>query len=244
MPKLLGKVFYKGGSKRPIPVCIMGAVERGEDGKRLKKDPADSLKAKENRTALTRGAVTPEAVAKEIEKSLNSALVHLAPAATTSVKVGRAGMTAEEVCANVSAVVNGLTEKFVAKGWRGVRAVHVKGPNTMAFPVWLANELWVDEEDVKEIKPAMGKKKTKGALTAGAAGEVKTIEGVKEGEAVVDSPVGKKRKADSTSTTKETGEGAKKKKRKAEANGQSAKDTAQRKERLRKQKQDALSEVQ
>ena len=43
-----------------------------------------------------------------------------------------------------------MVEKFVTKGWRNVRAVHIKGPNTMALPVWLAKELWVDEEDVLE----------------------------------------------------------------------------------------------
>jgi ribosome biogenesis protein UTP30 len=43
-----------------------------------------------------------------------------------------------------------MLEKFVTKGWRNVRSVHIKGPNTLALPIWLARELWVEEADVLE----------------------------------------------------------------------------------------------
>lgn len=47
-----------------------------------------------------------------------------------------------------------MVEKFVTKKWRNVRAIHIKGPNTMALPVWLAEELWVDQADVLEEEEA------------------------------------------------------------------------------------------
>lgn len=72
------------------------------------------------------------------------------PAATTSIRVGLASFPPAHIAVNIEAVVNGMVEKFVTKGWRNVRAVHIKGPNTMALPVWLAKELWVDEKDVLE----------------------------------------------------------------------------------------------
>lgn len=47
-----------------------------------------------------------------------------------------------------------MTEQFVPKGWRNIKAVHIKGPNTMALPIWLADELWLDEAEVLENEEA------------------------------------------------------------------------------------------
>jgi Ribosomal protein L1 len=149
----LGKVFYKS-SKRPIPVRI-AEVEK-VDGKRVKKDPKKKP-AKDEKDA---SVASPLVVAKEIEKALNSAPVHLAPSTTTAVRVGVSNFTSQQLQENIEAVLKGMTEKFVTKGWRNIKAVHVKGPNTMAMPIWLASELWVEETDVLED-----------------AGEAKAIEG-------------------------------------------------------------------
>ncbi|KAI5283502.1 hypothetical protein KEM54_002085, partial [Ascosphaera aggregata] len=53
---------------------------------------------------------------------------------------------------NIKAVVQGLTDRFVTRGWRNVKGLHIKGPNTMSLPIWLASELWLDEADVIEQK--------------------------------------------------------------------------------------------
>ena len=59
----------------------------------------------------------------------------------------------------------GVAEKLVA--WRNVRGLHVKGSNTIALPLWLAEELWTDEgmvlekEEVREVKKT-AKQKAKG----------------------------------------------------------------------------------
>jgi ribosome biogenesis protein UTP30 len=138
----LGKTFYKS-SKRPIPISI-AEVER-VDGKKVKKDP----KKKESDEKGSSFA-SPAIVAKEIEKTLNCAPVQLAPATTAAVRVGSARFTAEQMSENVDAVVQGLTDKFVTKGWKNIKAIHIKGANTMAMPIWLASELWEDEADVVE----------------------------------------------------------------------------------------------
>ncbi|OKL55383.1 hypothetical protein UA08_09356 [Talaromyces atroroseus] len=137
----LGKIFYQS-SKRPIPIRIE-KIDK-VDGKRVKNK---SPKAKEERSA---NFASPLVVAKEIEKALNSAPVYLAPSTSTAVRVGTSGLAPEQLVENVQAVVNGLTEKFITKGWRNVKAIHIKGPTTMALPIWLADELWLEETDVLE----------------------------------------------------------------------------------------------
>ncbi|KAJ9292850.1 hypothetical protein DTO271G3_8425 [Paecilomyces variotii] len=159
----LGKIFYKS-SKRPIPVRIAG-IEK-VDGKRVKKDP----KKKSANDEKDASVASPLIVAKEIEKALNSAPVHLAPSATTAIRVGVSNFTPQQLQENIEAVVKGLTEKFITKGWRNIKAIHIKGPNTIAMPIWLASELWVEETDVledagetKAIKGASDKKRKSSA---------------------------------------------------------------------------------
>jgi len=227
LPKLLGKVFYKGGSKRPVPVSISAPQERGDDGKRVKRDLSQVQKGAGVEGG--RGSASPEKLAKEIEKSLGSALVHLAPGTSTAVKVGTAAMTDEEVSANIEAVVGGLTEKFVTKGWRNVRAIHIKGPETVAFPIWLANELWVEDQDVREQQKTFGKKS--GSLEDGME-NVKTITDGAE-------PATKKRKADAGVKVEDPDKHAKKKLKADKL----AAEVASRKEKLKKQKQAAMAQV-
>ena len=144
----LGKIFYKS-SKRPIPIRI-AEIEKVE-GKRVKHDPKKKP-AKEERSA---SFASPLIVAKEIERTLTCAPVQLAPSTTAAIRVGSSNFTAEQLSENIAAVVNGMTEKFVAKGWRNIKAIHVKGANTMAMPIWLASELWVEDADVVEETPAI-----------------------------------------------------------------------------------------
>ena len=142
----LGKIFYKS-SKRPIPIRI-AEIEK-VDGKRVKKDQKKKP-AKEERSA---SFASPLVVAKEIERTLSCAPVQLAPSTTAAIRVGSSKFTAEQLSENIAAVVQGMTEKFVSKGWRNIKALHVKGANTMAMPIWLASELWVEDADVVEAAP-------------------------------------------------------------------------------------------
>lgn len=159
LSKVLGKVFYGSKAKRPIPVDLTIGAE---------KPRKDASKGEKEDKVLRIG--TPQGVAKEIESALSAAYIHLSPSATSSIKIGKASMSPTQISENVEAVVAKLVEKFVPKGWRGVRSLHIKGPNTMALPIWLADELWTDEKEVleekwkppiKEKKPEKGEKKRK-----------------------------------------------------------------------------------
>lgn len=143
----LGKTFYKT-SKRPIPVRIEEVQK--VNGKRIKKEDRKRPATDEKYSAVA----SPAIVAKELERSLNSVPLNLSPAATTAVRVGTSGFSPQQLAENIDAVVKGLTEKFISKGWRNVKAIHIKGSNTMAMPIWLANELWVDNGDVHETESA------------------------------------------------------------------------------------------
>ena len=233
LPKMLGKVFYKGGVKRPVPISIAAQKER-EDGKRVKVDPAQLKKGAG--VDGGRGFATPVAIAKEIESALSSALVHLAPGTTTSVRVGRAGMTPEEVSQNIEAVVSKLVEKFVTKGWRNIKAIHLKGTSTVALPIWHANELWVDDEDVHEEKKAFGKK----LKPLEAAAEAKKMT---DGTDATESPGQKKRKRATGSATKTEGKDADKHAAKKVKQDKLAEELATRKDKLKKQKEAVMAQV-
>jgi len=245
LPKVLGKTFYGTTKYRPIPVSLAAVPER-VDGKRVAGADRASDRAK---------AGTAKEIAVEIQKAVDSTLVHLSPSTNTSVKVGLATWEPEKVVANVKVVTERLIEKFVTKGWRGVRSVHIKGPETVALPIWLASELWTEEGDVldeggvKKVVEANTSKKRKNAALA--ASEEKEEPSKKKGkkeskkssEQTTDEPTNK-RKADSsleelvasTGATKEK----KSKKPKTESNDDKLDaEIALRKATLKKQKADA-----
>lgn len=140
LPKVLGKTFYKSTLKRPVPVVLQPKTPKsakGADGKR--KRPAKSEDP---------NVPAPAKVAKEIEKALGSALVSLSPTTNTAVRIGFSGWTPEKIADNVDAVASALVAKWVPQQWRNVRSIHIKGPETAALPIWMTDELWLDEADV------------------------------------------------------------------------------------------------
>jgi len=147
LPQILGKVFYKTTTKRPVPVSLIG---KENWGKRKEKPLPKVYKiAQREKDAPGPDKIgAPEDVGADIRKALNSALVHLSQSPTTAVRVARAGWQADWVVENVEAVVEGLVERFIPKGWRNVKSIHMKGPNTAALPIWLAEELWTEEDDI------------------------------------------------------------------------------------------------
>ena len=195
LPKVLGKTFHASGSKRPIPVELEGYKPKKDEGsnrfsvvvKRKKEPGKDGSKS----------VAAPAQCAKEIERAIGCALIHLSPAATTSVRIGLSNFSAKQVSENIDAVVNGMVEKFIPKGWRNVKAIHIKGPNTMALPIWLAEELWIDEGAVLEPEEAEERR-------------IAAIEKKKEkkgrkllGDGKVDEAGGKKRKLEDTDFSEE-----------------------------------------
>ncbi|TVY23289.1 putative ribosome biogenesis protein [Lachnellula hyalina] len=176
LPKLLGKTMYKGGSKRPIPISISAPVPK-TDGKRIK-----AAKGEEEK----RDAASGQAIAKEIEKALSGTVVNLSASSSTAVKIGFSNWDAAKLAENAQAVAEALIEKHVPAKWRGVRGLHIKGERTAALPIWLADELWADEADViseekaEQIKLAnVGKKRKAVAVVAAADEEEVVAEGTR-----------------------------------------------------------------
>ncbi len=140
LPKTLGKNFYKSTAKRPIPV-VFAKRQRKADGKPAKK--AKKTEGAEDDT----NARSPAEIAAEIQKAVDAALVSLTPSTNTSVRVGSAGMKASRLSANISAVVEALRAKKIIKQGN-LKAVYLKGPETIALPVWHTDELWLESKDV------------------------------------------------------------------------------------------------
>lgn len=136
LPKVLGKTFYKNTAKRPIPVDLESKAK--VDGKRVK--PAKGGEAV--------NSCTPAELAAEVEKAVGAALVNLSPSTNTAVRVANASFTAEQIAENAAAVANALVAKLVPQSWKNVRSIYLKGPNTAALPVWLTDELWLEEKDI------------------------------------------------------------------------------------------------
>ncbi|KAI9745797.1 MAG: hypothetical protein M1818_000478 [Claussenomyces sp. TS43310] len=203
LPKLLGKTFYKSTTKRPVPVSMQAAAPR-TDGKRIARAKGD---------ASAKDVIAPQKLAAEIEKTLRAALVSLSPSTQTSVRVALAGFSAEQVAENVKAVADELITRFVPQKWRGVRALHIKGPNSAALPIWLADELWTEEADV--------------------------LEDVPEEQKAIEANVGKKRKAVEAPLSKVD----KKTKVIESNDNNLDKEIALRKEKLKKQKAEAAKSV-
>jgi ribosome biogenesis protein UTP30 len=133
--EFLGKTFYQSKSKRPIPIRLTAGAYIDKSAKKDQKEPQNVVG-------------TPQGVAKEIETALNSTYLSMSASANTSIKIGKLSMTPQQLTENTSAVVSALIPKHIEQGWRNIRSLHIKGPATKALPIWLADELWVDEAQI------------------------------------------------------------------------------------------------
>jgi ribosome biogenesis protein UTP30 len=145
LPAILGKIFYKGTAKRPIPIVIAQAEKKQKDS--------------QQKSSKREGAAppsSPSALGKEIEKAIDAVPVTLRPGTLVAVRVGLASFKPEQLAENVSAVAKNLIEKHVVKGWRNVRGIHIKGQSSTAVPIWLADDLWTDADDIAALKAIDG----------------------------------------------------------------------------------------
>lgn len=132
--EFLGKVFYGSKSKRPIPIRLTAGAFVDKTAKK-DKEPQNVVG-------------TPQGVAKEIESALNSTYLSMSASANTSIKIGNLSQTAAQIKENTEAVIAAIIPKHIEQGWRNIRSLHIKGPATKALPIWLADELWVDDSQV------------------------------------------------------------------------------------------------
>jgi ribosome biogenesis protein UTP30 len=137
----LGKTFYKDTAKRPIPISI-ARIDRLE-GKKVKQ--SNKKKSKEDQSA---SVASPTIVAKEIETAINAVPISLRPGTSAAVRIGRASFTPKQLSENITTVATAVIDRYVAQGWRNVKAIHIKSPNSAALPIWLANDLWLANNDV------------------------------------------------------------------------------------------------
>lgn len=140
LPKVLGKVFYKGTAKRPIPLNLAP--------RDVAKDKSSKKTPKEEKSAAV---TTPKVVAAEIEKALNCVPVTLNPGYNIAVRVGLDTFTAEQLKDNVIAVTQAIIDKHVASGWKNVRSVHIKSPTSVALPIWLAEDVFAEGTKPVEV---------------------------------------------------------------------------------------------
>lgn len=139
LPSVLGKVFYKGTAKRPIPISVAKSQKD-------KKEKASSKKSTKGEGSAP--PTSPAALAKEIEKAIDSVPVSLRPGTLVAVRIGLVTFTPEQLAQNIAAVVQNLVDKHVVKGWRNVRGIHIKGQSSTAVPIWLADDLWTEVDDI------------------------------------------------------------------------------------------------
>lgn len=117
LPATLGKPFYRQTSKIPLPVT------------------------------LAAGNDSPAYLKTQVEKVLKSTYAHLSPSATTAVRIALSSMTPEQVVENIVRVVDDLTSKKVPGGWKNVKSLHIKSPNSASLPIYMAADVY-GEEDV------------------------------------------------------------------------------------------------
>lgn len=213
LPKTLGKVFYQATTKRPIPVTFQTRKPKG----------AKTSEGNAPKDSEPRKLHKPESIAREIEKTLSCAQVYMSMAATTSVRVGLASFAPEQLAENVATVVSVMIDRFVPQKWKNVRAIHIKGRNTMALPIWLPSELWVEEKDVLEDGEAV-------EVIAKATQKGKKRKAI-EGESAVENPEKKVKLLEGSRKTKILG-----------ASGM-GKEMLERREKLRQQKQQSREAV-
>ncbi|RDA96285.1 hypothetical protein CP533_1645 [Ophiocordyceps camponoti-saundersi (nom. inval.)] len=216
LPKVLGKTFYKSTQKRPIPIILQSKRPK-VDGKRVgrKKRPADEGP----------NVASAADMAKEITKAISCALVNPAPTISMAIRVAYAHWQPEHVAENVAAVATALVEKWVPQQWRNVKGIYIKGPKSIALPIWQTDELWLNEADVVPDSLSPGPEK------ANVGKKRKTVEGAEKSEPPA--PEAKKAKTEPKI--------AKGKKAKPDDDGELEKQVAQRKASLRKQKKAAAA---
>lgn len=207
LPKALGKVFYKGTAKRPIPVDLAPSSSSKNESPK----PPTTKTSKDERNAEVG---SPQQVAREIEKALSCVPVNLTSGHNIAVRAALHTFTADQVRENVTAVANGVIDRLVVSGWRNVKSLHIKTSDSIAIPIWLAEDLFVENKENDSIP---------------------TIDGVKEGGVATSEDSMKKRKRN-INTKQGPQSGERKRARIAENKAREKEDAAARKARLASQK--------
>jgi len=74
----------------------------------------------------------------------------LKPGTNVAIRVGLASFTPQQLVENIATVTQAVIEKHVVKGWRNVKTIHIKSHRSVAIPIWLADDMWVGDDNVIE----------------------------------------------------------------------------------------------
>lgn len=149
-PSVLGKTFYKSLAKRPIPIDLQSRA----------KTPKPAAGQKPNRPKGVENLASSKHIAAEVEKAIHSTYVNLTPSTNVAVKVGLASMEAAQLSENVASVADILITRWIPQGWKNLKAVYIKSPESAALPIWQTDELFIDNKDVV-AEPTEEEKKAK-----------------------------------------------------------------------------------
>ncbi|KAK9249105.1 ribosomal protein L1p/L10e family-domain-containing protein [Lipomyces tetrasporus] len=147
MPELLGKPFIST-KKMPIPIHILNPAAAAAMETAAKVAQASASKKRkvnispEDELARERAAVSAKRVNAEITRTLNSAMVFVPAANSTSVKIGFSTFSVDDLAENVAAIVDGMVSKNIVKGgWDGIRSLHLKTKDSISLPIYLTEKL-------------------------------------------------------------------------------------------------------
>lgn len=159
LSKVLGIEFYEATKTRPISINLQGRRENDRDEQGNKRQ-----KLAEGGAKVVRSDIDPESAAKTISRAIGATTFPVNAGTSASVVIGNSAMDPEKLAENIEFVVKEVTDRFITKGWRGLKSLDVKGTHTASLPIWKTSELWEDEADVLEfepVKPAKEKKDKK-----------------------------------------------------------------------------------
>ncbi|KAL1305464.1 hypothetical protein AAFC00_002343 [Neodothiora populina] len=148
LSSILGDDFYHATKTRPIPINLQGRRENDRDEQGNKRQ-----KLADGGNKVVRSDIGPESAAKTISRAIGATTFPLNASTNASVVVGNSGMKPEELAENIEFVIKEVTDRFITKGWRGLKSLDVKGTHTASLPIWKTSELWEDEADVLDHEP-------------------------------------------------------------------------------------------
>lgn len=150
LARTLGSDFYEASRTRPIPINLQGRRENDRDEQGNKR-----VKLADGGVKSVRSDIDPEAAAKTIARAMAATTFPVNASTNASVVVGNTKMSPEHLAENIQFVVKEVTDRFVTKGWRGLKSLDVKGTHTASLPLWKTSELWEDDADVLDHEPVL-----------------------------------------------------------------------------------------
>jgi ribosome biogenesis protein UTP30 len=114
--------------------------------------------------------ISPSTVSKVVDEAFNKSYIRKNAGNCVAVRIGYAGMSVEELVENCIAIWDRCVnqQKLVKTGIQDVRSVFIKSGSSVALPVWMADELYSQEDVLEEpvVKSVKAKTKTKKAKPA------------------------------------------------------------------------------